>query len=293
MSASAEFESLSMRKSEDRLLQKIIAHEPTVKINRPDWSEPYTKVNALLQLYFSRATISSPDLLADLNIILLGIGRVIRALVDVISSNGWLRTLLNAMEFSQMVTQAQWGNDSPLFQLPHFDRELAQKCSQMGIQGVFDLMDMEDEPRNELLGLSESQMVDVANFCNDYPSLELKASVENEEGIRVETPVTVNVTIEREMDEDDDGNVVPYEEIPVHATHYPPRKMQGWWLVVGDSNDDTVMAIKKVKLKEAISTQMEFEAPDTSGEHIYKLYLMCDSYVGCDQEYELKINVKD
>ena len=293
VSASAEFESLSMRKSEDRLLQKIIAHEPTVKINRPDWSEPYTKVNALLQLYFSRATISSPDLLADLNIILLGIGRVIRALVDVISSNGWLRTLLNAMEFSQMVTQAQWGNDSPLFQLPHFDRELAQKCSQMGIQGVFDLMDMEDEPRNELLGLSESQMVDVANFCNDYPSLELKASVENEEGIRVETPVTVNVTIEREMDEDDDGNVVPYEEIPVHATHYPPRKMQGWWLVIGDSNDDTVMAIKKVKLKEAISTQMEFEAPDTSGEHIYKLYLMCDSYVGCDQEYELKINVKD
>ena len=95
------------------------------------------------------------------------------------------------------------------------------------------------------------------------------------------------------MDEDDDGNVVPYEEIPVHATHYPPRKMQGWWLVIGDSNDDTVMAIKKVKLKEAISTQMEFEAPDTSGEHIYKLYLMCDSYVGCDQEYELKINVKD
>jgi pre-mRNA-splicing helicase BRR2 len=32
--------------------------------------------------------------------------------------------------------------------------------------------------------------------------------------------------------------------------------------------------------------------PPTAGQHTFKLYFMCDSYLGCDQEYELKLNVK-
>ena len=37
-----------------------------------------------------------------------------------------------------------------------------------GVESVFDIMEMEDEDRNKLLGLSDTQMADVARFCNRW-----------------------------------------------------------------------------------------------------------------------------
>ena len=54
--------------------------------------------------------------------------RLIQACVDVLSSNGWLSPALAAMELAQMVTQAMWGRDSYLKQLPHFTAELIEAC---------------------------------------------------------------------------------------------------------------------------------------------------------------------
>ena len=36
--------------------------------------------------------------------------------------------------------------------------------------------------------------------------------------------------------------------------------------------------------------KLEFTAPEP-GEYAYKLYLMSDSYLGCDQEYDLPLKV--
>ena len=52
-----------------------------------------------------------------------------------------------------------------------------------GIESVFDIMDMDDEERNVLLGLSENQMQDVARFCNRYPSIDLAYEVMNKDSI--------------------------------------------------------------------------------------------------------------
>lgn len=46
------------------------------------------------------------------------------------SSNGWLSSVLIAMELSQMITQAMWNKDSYLKQLPHFTNEIIQRCSE-------------------------------------------------------------------------------------------------------------------------------------------------------------------
>ena len=56
--------------------------------------------------------------------------RLIEACVDVLSSNGWLSPALAAMELAQMVTQAMWGKDSYLKQLPHFTQDLIKKCQE-------------------------------------------------------------------------------------------------------------------------------------------------------------------
>jgi pre-mRNA-splicing helicase BRR2 len=37
--------------------------------------------------------------------------------------------------------------------------------------------------------------------------------------------------------------------------------------------------------------KLEFPAPDLPGDYNFVLYVMCDSYVGCDQEYEFNLIV--
>ena len=56
--------------------------------------------------------------------------RLIQACVDVLSSNGWLSPALAAMELAQMVTQAMWGKDSYLKQLPHFTADTVKRCTE-------------------------------------------------------------------------------------------------------------------------------------------------------------------
>ena len=52
------------------------------------------------------------------------------------------------------------------------------------VESVFDVMDMEDADRSALLQLSDSQMQDVARFCNRYPNIELSYEVSSEEAIQ-------------------------------------------------------------------------------------------------------------
>lgn len=39
--------------------------------------------------------------------------------------------------------------------------------------------------------------------------------------------------------------------------------------------------------------KLEFAAPAESAKKTYTLYFMCDSYMGCDQEYTFSVDIKD
>lgn len=40
-----------------------------------------------------------------------------------------------------------------------------------------------------------------------------------------------------------------------------------------------------------IQVKLEFTAPSAAGKHALTLFFMCDSWMGCDQEYELVVDV--
>lgn len=136
--------------------------------------------------------------------------RLIQACVDVLSSNGWLSPALTAMELAQMLTQAMWSKDSFLKQLPHFTADMIKRCTDKGVESVFDIMDMEDEARNSLLDLTPTQMQDVAKFCNRYPNVDLSFEVVNKDSVHTGSPVMVNVKLERE----DEETVAPHVIAP-------------------------------------------------------------------------------
>jgi len=211
--------------------------------------------------------------------------RLLQATVDVISSSGWLAPALATMELSQMCVQGVWDRDSALLQLPHFTHEIAKKCAAAEIETIFDLMDMDDDKRDALLDFTPAQLAEVARVCNRYPNIDLNYEIEDADEVAAGDNVSVIVTLQR--DGADDLTSVP----KVHAPRFPKPKEEGWWLIVGDPKNNSLLSIKRITLQLKARVKLDFTAPPTAGEYSYTLYLMCDSYLGCDQEYELKVDV--
>jgi len=282
ISSAAEFDALPVRHREDDALQQLAMHCPQ-QIEDARYNDPHCKTNVLLQCHFSRRD-AGREMAADLDFVLDKATRLLQATVDVISSSGWLAPALATMELSQMCVQGVWDRDSALLQLPHFGRDLAKKCTAAGIESVFDLMDMEDDERRELLSMTPAQLADVARVCNRYPNIDLNFEVEDADEIASGDAVSVVVQLQREGV--DEMTTVP----KVHAPRFPKPKEEGWWLVIGDPKTNTLLSIKRITLQLKAKVKLDFVAPDP-GEYTYTLYLMCDSYLGCDQEYELKLSV--
>eukprot|EP01116_Phalansterium_solitarium_P019909 TRINITY_DN5728_c0_g1_i2.p1 TRINITY_DN5728_c0_g1~~TRINITY_DN5728_c0_g1_i2.p1 ORF type:complete len:2045 (+),score=776.70 TRINITY_DN5728_c0_g1_i2:174-6308(+) len=164
LSSATEYDQLPIRHGEEKAIKRLASHLP-LKIEKPNYSTSLTKVNVLLQSHFSRRSLSA-DLAQDQSYVLEHSVRLLQAMVDVISSSGWLSPALAAMELSQMVTQAVWDNDPVLKQLPHFTSEVIQRCKDNKVENVFDLLDLEDDDRNTLLKMTDAQLEDVAKVCN-------------------------------------------------------------------------------------------------------------------------------
>ncbi|KAJ8617614.1 hypothetical protein MRB53_013800 [Persea americana] len=152
LASASEYVLLPIWPGEEELIRRLINHQ-RLAFENPKCNDPHEKANVLLQAYFSRHTVVG-NLAADQREVLLSANRLLQAMVDVISSNGWLGLALLAMEVSQMVTQGMWECDSMLLQLPHFTKELAKKCKEnpgKSIETIFDLVEMEDDDRRALL----------------------------------------------------------------------------------------------------------------------------------------------
>ncbi len=309
--SATEFESIQIRRHEDGLLRRIYDRVP-VKMAQPVYDSPHFKAFVLLQAHFSRMQLPI-DLAKDQEIVVSKVLSLLSAAVDILSSDGHLNAT-NAMEMSQMVVQAMWDRDSPLKQIPHFTLEVIKVANKFGyvstrpslaattanliahdrIKDIFEFLEAMNPEENDQygklvksLGLSQSQLAEAANFTNNkYPDISLEFQVEDEDGLRAGEASYLNVKIERELDEDEDEEFDP----TVHAPFYPAKKLENWWLVVGEESTKTLLAIKRVTIGRNLNVRLEFTVP-TPGDHSLKLFLMSDSYVGVDQELSFSATV--
>ncbi|KAM3453768.1 hypothetical protein NHJ6243_009061 [Beauveria neobassiana] len=292
VTSATEFESIQVRRHEDGLLRRIYDRIP-VKMAQPTFDTPHFKAFVLLQAHFSRMQLPI-DLAKDQETILSRVLSLLSAIVDILSSDGHLNTM-NAMEMSQMVVQAMWDRDSPLKQIPHFGPDVVKVANEFGIKDIFDFMEAMNPDENadyknliKRLGLSQKQLGEAANFTNDnYPDLELEHEVLAEDEIRAGEPAYLNVKIARNLEEEDGE----YDST-VHAPFYPTKKMENWWLVVGDDKTNSLLAIKRVTIGRELNVRLEYTVP-TPGNHELKLLLMSDSYVGVDQERQFSVTAAE
>lgn len=320
VSSATEFESIQIRRHEENTLRRIYDRVP-VKMAQPAFESPHFKAFVLLQAHFSRFQLPA-DLAKDQEIILSRVLSLLSGCVDVLSTDAHLNAM-SAMEMSQMVVQAMWDRDSPLKQIPHFSPEVVKAATEFGyvsplsprplnlltqlfsnsIKDIFEFMEAMDPSENpnhakllQRLGLSTQELAQAAKFTNTkYPNLDLEFSLQSPDNITANAPAYLNIRIERDIDEDDDDerdtkmqadgtpSAKKEPDTTVHAPFYPVRKIENWWLVVGDQKAGTLLAIKRITVGRKLELKLEFTVL-TAGTHELRLYLMSDSYVGVDQD---------
>lgn len=78
----------------------------------------------------------------------------------------------------------------------------------------------------------------------------------------------------------------------VHAPYFPVAKSEGWWVVIADPTNNAMLAVKRVSIAKQAETKLQFAAPETLGERSFQLLFVCDSYLGCDQEFDFDLDIK-
>lgn len=156
---------------------------------------------------------------------------------------------------------------------------------------MFDILTLDDDVRNDLLRLSDDKMADVAVFCNNYPNVDVSFDVQDPGDVTAGDPVQIAVNLEREVDEDDMDEEEMSQVGIVSAPLFPAEKREGWWVVVGDTSTNTLYSLKRVNLHLKQKVSLEFLAPEEAGDYNLTLFVMSDSYLGCDQEYSVPLSV--
>ncbi|KAL7671633.1 hypothetical protein ACOME3_006524 [Neoechinorhynchus agilis] len=321
VSNAAEFDDrLPVRHREDVILKQLTQRLPETYTPPKNTNDPiHLKAHALIYGYLARLQLPA-ELERDADFVIALGAKLLHASVDVLSSSGYLTSALVAMETVQMIVQAVWpgsGDSGVLRQIPHFNEEIVDKCRGKGVFSVFDLMEMDDDERLKLLqeSLRPRQVSDVARFCNAYPNVdfgiivksvssqgdvvsELKVeSDEDEDGVvecMDDGSVCVEATLEREQDDEGEQLVV--------APFFPNElKDEGWWLIVGHPHSNRLLAIRRVSMgnKSQVRVQLDVANPLTHEDGSQnetaqlKVYLMSDSYLGCDQEHKFKVTKRN
>ncbi|CAG8503773.1 2964_t:CDS:2 [Ambispora gerdemannii] len=282
VSSAAEFESIPIRHHEDKVLKAIYDRLP-VKLKSPKFNSPHVKTNILLQAHFSRTQLP-PDLQSDQTMILGKIIPLLQAIVDVISSEGWLKPASASMELAQMCVQAVWDRDSELKQVPYFTEAVIERCKSNGIESVFNLGEKDENELREILQLNDYEFNQVAKFSNRYPDIEVGIKVLDEDELVAGGQGTVVIHLKR--DEDNDIG-------PVIAPYFPHKKDEGWWIVVCDPEDNKLLGIKRITLNHELDVKLEVTFPEKVGEQTLTLYYMSDSYTGCDQDIQFEVQLHE
>lgn len=149
-----------------------------------------------------------------------------------------------------------------------------KKLNALGVNDIADFQNMEDEDREKILAkFSPEQVEEIANATNSYPTINISHAVGNAKHLAEGEKVVVTISLEREGDDITDFVVAPY---------YPKQKEELWWLVIADMKKNVLHSIRKLGFKQKAEVVLEFDAP-AQGTHDLKLFLICDSYIGCDQ----------
>ena len=286
----AEYDELPVRHNEDKLnteLAQVVADAGGFEVDVRLAEDPHVKTSLLFQCHFLRLPLPLSDYYTDTKSVLDQAIRILQAMIDVTSDAGWLQTALNTMNLMQMIMQGRMVTESSLLTLPHVKRDNLRYLEKQNVSILPQLMDLcaRDKGRARKIlagsGISARKVDQTIDLCLRLPSIDAKATVETTKGDAKNK--TVHVTLKRAGSKC--GSKAPNSYTP----RFPKVKEEGWWIVIGDSANDELLALRRISFGDRASVKLKCPSSSSPSARSPKLvvYLMSDSYIGLDQEISL------
>mmetsp|Transcript_16138 Transcript_16138/g.17948 ORF Transcript_16138/g.17948 Transcript_16138/m.17948 type:complete len:210 (-) Transcript_16138:40-669(-) len=209
-------------------------------------------------------------------------------MVDISADNGWLWTTLNSINLMQMVMQGQWLTNSTLRQLPYVTDNIALRLwNDNKINSLPLLLDMYQKNHARVSKIFNKhfrpkQVEKIMRVMSTMPVIDMNVRF-NKRTVEPDEECKIDIYFKRRSKRPTKG---------IYAPKFPKIKEEAWWVVLGDTEDGELLALKRVAMQGNSRTSVIFDAPEDPGEYTYQVYFLSDSYIGLDQQYPIKFVVK-
>lgn len=312
---SEEYATLPVRHNED-VLNGELSQECRLPVDPLTLDSSNVKAFLLLQAHMTHLTLPNTDYLTDTKSVLDQAIRILQAMIDTSAENGWLTVCLECQKLLQSIVQARWPNDSSLTMLPHVESQhlyvFVQMCRDtnkpcMMLNGLKVMFKRNYEGLAKFLRKEfvEQQIENIYKVICDLPTLDIKISIrgewqnsagENEIHIRQPQDRNEWTPLHAGQEYTIILNITRYGGNPnqVYCPRFPRGKNEGWFLTLGTVEDDELLALKRITVnRNNSSNHITFYTGDNTGHVIYTLYIFSDSYLGLDQQYDLRVELLD
>uniref|UniRef100_A0A915CIG8 U5 small nuclear ribonucleoprotein 200 kDa helicase n=2 Tax=Parascaris univalens TaxID=6257 RepID=A0A915CIG8_PARUN len=309
-----EYGEIPVRHNEDQINAQLQRYLPIKLPTECAMDSSHTKAHLLLQAHLSRTTIPT-DYVTDQRSVLDQCVRILQAMFDVSLLSGWLSASLNVVTLLQMIMQARWHTDHPLLVLPHMTEEIIERIAQdatipllqneFGVDGkqnievakkravakILDVTTLDERQANEILSALLQWPIMYPKRCSlTRKEEEIRIELVQDEGrpvfIRVEAGAVYKLRFFVEM-------IGPNRyQSDAFCPRFPKEKSAGWILLVGEKDSGQLIAYAKTPpVVGSRELRVEVKMPMKRGRQILAVFILSDSYLGIDQEYNLHCDV--
>eukprot|EP00300_Choanocystis_sp_HF-7_P005036 c13843_g1_i2.p1 GENE.c13843_g1_i2~~c13843_g1_i2.p1 ORF type:complete len:206 (+),score=60.13 c13843_g1_i2:215-832(+) len=185
-----------------------------------------------------------------------------------------------------MCYQALWFDDNSLLSLPNINDSCVAALARIRVTCLPEALHADPSAIENVLRKCELETAQISQTLNILEHMPV---------IDVEWELCNNVL---EVDQDSFINVSLTRRSPrspkAHSPRFPKEVDESWFVVLGEvleDGDGEVIAMKRVSFGTQTTCKLLFQAPETPGMHTWTLYLMCQTYIGLDQEYDVDFMV--
>ncbi|VDK82233.1 unnamed protein product, partial [Litomosoides sigmodontis] len=236
------------------------------------------------------------------------------AMLDISLLHKWLSTALSVIILMQMIAQAAWHTDHPLLVVPYFSDDVINRIGADSTIPILKNLFGLDKPNIEqarkkaikkLLEMTvfdEHQAVEIVDVLLKWPVLQPRNCVlcganqvfeidylQDERWpkyINVESDTSYRMLFTVEL-------VGPYRfETDAFCPRFHKKKTAGWIVIIGEKDTGEVLCCKKIPpIAGSKQLTVPFRMPKRLGRHIFTAFILSDSYIGIDQEYNLHCEI--
>ncbi|XP_026582462.1 activating signal cointegrator 1 complex subunit 3 [Pseudonaja textilis] len=324
-----EYADLPVRHNEDQMNSELAKSLP-IEVNPHSFDSSHTKCHLLLQAHFEHAVLPCPDYVTDTKTVLDQSIRICQAMLDVAANEGWLVTALNITNLAQMLIQGRWIHDSSLLTLPNIEYHhlhLFRKWSQGKRKGAYqgpveclpELMAACDGKENIFASivdcdLTSTHITQAWHYLSHLPVIDISMIIKgccddtvHQQKEMIVPVLSMNIRDDKKwmkLHADQEyvlqinlhrlriGFTKGKQDTKAIAPRFPKVKDEGWFMILGEVDKKELVALKRVGyVRNQNVISIAFYTPEIPGRYIYTLYLMSDSYLGIDQQYDIFLNV--